>query len=308
MLTDLQARAAQAIVNVFETGTPQGDYGRVTLLAGDTGHLTYGRSQTTLASGNLYLLVKAYCAAAGAEYAEELAGYLARLADCDLSLDQNTSLRRLLRDAGRDPVMQAVQDGFFDRVYWAPAAQAAAALGIDLALGVGVVYDSFIHGAWPTMRDRTVARHGEVAALGAAAWVERYVGERRDWLANHPNPLLNNTVYRMDSFRSLMAENRWDLAPPFTVRGVVIDEWSLTARPTPRADDRAPRLLRLAAPYLEGDDVRALQQALKAAGYGVAVDGVYGPGTEAAVRALQAALGLGVDGIVGQATRTALGL
>jgi chitosanase len=47
MLTDLQTRAAQAIVNVFETGTPRGDYGRVTLLAGDTGHLTYGRSQTT---------------------------------------------------------------------------------------------------------------------------------------------------------------------------------------------------------------------------------------------------------------------
>jgi chitosanase len=217
-------------------------------------------------------------------------------------------LRRLLHDAGGDPVMQTVQDGFFDRVYWAPAAQAAAALGIEPALGVGVVYDSFIHGAWPTLRDRTVARHGDVAALGAAAWVERYVGERRDWLANHPNALLHNTVYRMDGFRSLMAENRWDLALPFTVRGVVIDEWSLTAQAAPRADDGAARLLRLAAPYMEGDDVRALQQALAAAGYGVSVDGVYGPGTEAAVRAVQGAMGLGVDGIVGQATRAALGL
>jgi chitosanase len=50
MVTDLQKRSAEAIVNVFETGTPRGDYGQVTVVPGDTGHLTYGRSQTTLAS------------------------------------------------------------------------------------------------------------------------------------------------------------------------------------------------------------------------------------------------------------------
>ena len=53
MLTELQKRAAQAIINVFETGDAQGDYGKVTLMKGDPGHLTYGRSQTTLSSGNL---------------------------------------------------------------------------------------------------------------------------------------------------------------------------------------------------------------------------------------------------------------
>ena len=58
MLTDLQKKAAQAVVNVFETGHARGEYGQVTLLPGDSGHLTYGRSQTTLASGNLFLLIK----------------------------------------------------------------------------------------------------------------------------------------------------------------------------------------------------------------------------------------------------------
>ena len=55
MLTELQKLTAQAIVNVFETGKARGDYGRVSVMRGDTGHLTYGRSQTTLAIGNLYL-------------------------------------------------------------------------------------------------------------------------------------------------------------------------------------------------------------------------------------------------------------
>ena len=309
MLTDLQIKAAQAIVNVFETGSPKGEYGQVTLLAGDTGHLTYGRSQTTLASGNLYLMIKAYCGKEDAEFGEELEGYLERLVDCDLSLDHNMRFRRLLRDAGDDPVMQAVQDGFFDRVYWAPAAQAADALGIDIALGVGVVYDSFIHGSWQRMRDRTIEHYDSVTNLGDKSWVERYIEVRRDWLANHSNRLLNRTVYRMDAFRSLIEADVWNLELPFTVRGVVIDEWVLSVGPDPRADSgEKPRLLRLKAPYMEGDDVRALQEALKSTGFNVVVDGIFGPATEDAVRSLQSERGLSVDGIVGQATRAALGM
>jgi hypothetical protein len=38
-----------------------GDYSRVTLIAGDTGHLTFGRSQTTLGSGNLSSMLQRYC-------------------------------------------------------------------------------------------------------------------------------------------------------------------------------------------------------------------------------------------------------
>ncbi len=44
MLTDLQKRTAQAIVNIFETGKVRGNHAQVTLIPGDTGHLTYGRS------------------------------------------------------------------------------------------------------------------------------------------------------------------------------------------------------------------------------------------------------------------------
>ena len=55
-------------------------------------------------------------------------------------------------------------------------------------------------------------------------------------------------------------------------------------------------------------DTAALQVALRAKGlYGGAVDGIAGPGTRAAVRALQARRGLAVDGIAGPRTRRALG-
>src|SRR5215831_16707865 len=67
-ITELQKKTAQTIVNIFETGHVRGDYGMVTLLASDYGHLTYGRSQTTLASGNLFLLIRAYCQAQDAQF------------------------------------------------------------------------------------------------------------------------------------------------------------------------------------------------------------------------------------------------
>ena len=53
----------------------------------------------------------------------------------------------------------------------------------------------------------------------------------------------------------------------------------------------------------EGSGVAALQRAL-----GIAADGEFGPGTEAAVKRYQASRGLEADGIAGPATRDALGL
>ena len=55
-------------------------------------------------------------------------------------------------------------------------------------------------------------------------------------------------------------------------------------------------------------DTAALQVALRAKGlYGGTVDGIAGPGTRAAVRALQARRGLAVDGVAGPRTRRVLG-
>jgi len=231
MLPELQKRTIQAIVNVFETGRPAGDYASVTLLPGDPGHLTYGRSQTTLASGNLWRLVENYCEAAAGEAAEQLRAYLPRLAARDTSLDEDARLRSLLREAGSDGVMQRVQDEFFDRAYWEPALVAARGLGISSALGTGVVYDSFIHGAWRRLRDATTARVGLASAAGGSgtgtderASVREYVTLRREWLAAHPNPVLRRAVYRMDTFAALLQAGNWVLALPLVTHGVLIDE------------------------------------------------------------------------------------
>ena len=58
----------------------------------------------------------------------------------------------------------------------------------------------------------------------------------------------------------------------------------------------------------DGNAVKGLQKALVAAGQACAVDGDFGPGTERAVKAFQAARGLTADGVVGPATWKALGV
>ena len=55
-----------------------------------------------------------------------------------------------------------------------------------------------------------------------------------------------------------------------------------------------------------GDDVKALQQQLNAAGYNLDADGVFGAKTQAAVKDYQTKNGLSVDGIVGSQTNAAL--
>ncbi|HXZ20364.1 MAG TPA: chitosanase [Candidatus Acidoferrales bacterium] len=249
MLTNLQKRTAQAIVNVFETGEPTGNYGEVTFRKDDVGCLTFGRSQTTLASGGLALLIAQYCSSPLATGATELRSYLTRLEARDRSLDSDAKFTALLKRAGADPAMRPIEDDFFDRAYWNPAVRAAESLAVESALGTAVVYDSFIHGAWARLRDSTLARLGlparaslpAIAAapasdtgsthVGERTWIGKYLTLRREWLANHSNPLLRRAVYRMDTFLALTGASNWDLALPLQAHGATISEATFTLHP-----------------------------------------------------------------------------
>ncbi|HTW36666.1 MAG TPA: peptidoglycan-binding protein [Rhizomicrobium sp.] len=307
-LSALQKSAAQAIVNIFETGSIRGDYADVTLLPGDSGQLTYGRSQTTLASGNLFLLIQDYCGQNDGSLSAALKPYLSKLQACDSSLNNDMTFRSLLKDAGSDPVMQEVQDAFFDRVYWDPAMRSADALGAQSALGAAIVYDSTVHGSWAQVRDMTRKQFGELKQIGEVQWMSDYVETRRQWLATYPNPLLHKTVYRMDAFRQIINAGNWKLGLPLVVRGLSITPDSLSdAHPVNVAAEGAPRRqLRLATPAMTGPDVSWLQQRLTLAGIHIAETGTFDADTDTAVKAFQTAHDLKADGIVGPVTRSAL--
>jgi chitosanase len=297
-LTSTQAQAAKAIVNLFETGAVRGDYGQVTLLPGDTGRLTYGRAPTTLGSGNLNLLVARYCATAGARFGERLRAWLPALATRSAAADTDLKLHNVLRACADDPVMRDVQDAFFDEVYWAPAVRAAGALGLRTPLGAAVVYDSWVHGSFGLVRDRVLAT-GSVQKLGEQEWIGRYVQQRRDWLATHPNALLRQTVYRMDAFQRLIALGAWALPLPLVVRGQEISPASLAALPPGCYDGPQPgsRNLGVTSPLLRGLDVRLVQLALSDQGRDVRADGIFGNATPGLIRDFQRSQQLPATGV-----------
>lgn len=299
MLTQTQKQTAQAIVNIFETASVLGDYGNVTLIAGDTGHLTYGRSQTTLGSGNLAELVRRYCGNPGARFGRRLALWLPQVEARDFKLDDDNRLHNVLRACADDPVMRDTQDQFFDDVYWAPAARAADRLGITSALGYAVVYDSTVHGSWAALRDRTTQRVGAPSAIGESAWVAAYVDSRRQWLANHPRRDLRATVYRMDAMQRLIAQGCWGLDLPLVVHGHEISQPILRGTPPGCYDGPQPgsRMLSLQSPLVRGLDSRLVQLAMSDVGIDIKADGVFGPHSIVCLKQYQQMQGLPVTGV-----------
>jgi len=301
MLTEFQKQAAQAIIEVFETGRiGKGGYGTVTLIKGDTGGLSYGKHQASLNSGNLALLVARYIKSNGAE-ADNLRPFLKGLEARDGRLNDKKALHATLAAAGADPVMAKCQAQFFDDLFWLPSCRAAAARGVSSALGHAVIFDGHIHGAFARIAKSIDASSGE------HEWVKRYIVTRRTWLANHENPVLHKTVYRMDAFLGLVDAGQWDLDPPIKVRGVAITPELLGSRLDAEGEESTTvkaSIDRVLRQGMEGDDVRALQRALGLANS----DGKFGPKTHEALIQFQKKSKLTADGVAGPATKAALGI
>lgn len=301
-ITASQAATIKAIVNIFETSQVLGEYGQVTVIQGDTGHLTFGRSQTTLGSGNLHKLLRQYCDNPGARFGRRLTSVLPRTDAKDVTLDTDVRVHNVLRASADDPVMRDVQDQFFEKVYFSPAMKTAEQHGIQTPLGRAVVYDSIVHGSWPRIRDRV---EGTPATRGERPWIADYVEARRTWLATHPRADLRATVYRMDAMQRLIELDAWGLDLPLVVRGAEISTLTLAGQPPGVYQGPQPGTRELAfltsQNLTRGLDVRLLQLALSERGANIRADGVFGRASSTHVADHQRAIGAAVTGVADRA-------
>ena len=218
-------RVIERVINAFETSQADGDYGKITILHDgphDIAQITYGRSQTT-EYGNLWKLVRAYVDAGGT-YSDRLRPYAPRVGNEPLTGDK--TFRQLLRDAGRtDPVMQRVQDVFFETEYFRPAMKWADEHGFSLPLAALVIYDSFIHSGSILRTIRST--FPELVPSGGGsdrAWITAYVNARHRFLANHRRADVRNTVYRTRCFQREIKRDNWHLTQlPITANGVSVN-------------------------------------------------------------------------------------
>ena len=223
ILTSQQKRICERVLNAFETGTAEGDYGNISIYNDGPGRIrqvTYGRSQTT-EYGHLGELVAMYVEAGGV-LSKELKPYVPKIGHQALVGD--AEFKRLLKQAGKDPIMQQTQDAFFDKRYFQPAMGWATDHGFTEALSALVIYDSFIHsGSILSFLRRSFREAPPVEGGSERKWIEQYVDARHKWLANHSNEILRNTVYRTKCFKAEIGRKNWDLSQlPIDANGVKI--------------------------------------------------------------------------------------
>ncbi|QRM35819.1 chitosanase (plasmid) [Microvirga sp. VF16] len=260
-LTDLQRRICERVVNVFETGSSQGNYATISIFHDGPNRIrqiTYGRSQTT-EYGNLRKLVQMYVDAGG-HFADELRPFIPKIGVSPLVDDSR--FKRLLQDAARqDPVMRQTQDVFFDEVYFQPALNWFNQEGFTRALSMLVIYDSFTHSGQirpeirAMFRERTPKNGGN-----ETIWIRDYVKARHTWLATHSNPELHPTVYRTRDLAREIQRGNWDLTMvPIMANGTPVDGGVGTMAAAPGVDESTDLIFEDFAPFdlvpLQDDEV-----------------------------------------------------
>lgn len=213
----------QSILNVFETGSKEGKYGKVTIFSdGPKGirQITYGKSQTT-EWGNLNKLIKSYSEKNGV-YSEFFKPYVSKIGK--VSVVNDKELIKKLKEAGEDPVMRETQNEFFDQYYWNPALEFFKENGFTYPLSMLIIYDSFIHsgGILSFLRNRFPAKT-PVKGGDEKKWIEQYINVRHSWLSNHTRSILRKTTYRTRNMIDAITKNNWNLDEKFNANGIIVD-------------------------------------------------------------------------------------
>jgi chitosanase len=228
-ITTTQKTKVLQVVNVFETGTINGNYGGLTLFfdgpAGADGkpikQITYGRSQTT-EFGNLKTLLQQYIANNGL-FANAINPFLGKMGK-QPSLCTELVLLKALKDSGKlDPIMKTTQDSFFDQKYYQPAFNWFAGMKFTLPLSLLVIYDSHIQSG--TIRPEIREMFSEKVPKNGGdekTWIKQYVNARHTWLTKSPKPVVRQTIYRTQCFKNIIAKNNWDLSLPVNANGTIV--------------------------------------------------------------------------------------
>ena len=217
---------AMAIVHIFETSRPFGDYAAYAVLNDGAG-VSYGINQFTHRSGSLAAVVNKYLAGGGQigkeVFEENITVLRSASANAIRMAAANKQFEKALRAAAVTGEMREAQNAVAFERYLRPAIEACEGSEFVTPLSLAVIYDSINHGSWERVRDH-------VAIPGSAnmtrltfekTWIGEYVRKRHQWLRSVPR--LRSTAYRTAFFLTQIAQRNWNLDLPFFVHGVALN-------------------------------------------------------------------------------------
>jgi hypothetical protein len=227
---------ALAIVNIFETGKPFGEFAACVVLNDGAG-ISYGICQFTHRSGSLLAVVEKYLDSGGSVGRAVIEKALPQLSQSEpvviRSVAANEQLKKALRAAAVTREMREAQLHVAFTRYLQPAIDACNGSGFVLPLSLAVVFDSITHGSYEKIRDRVRVTASAVPSPAQGtpkgvtlteekAWITEYVRKRDAWLASIPR--LTSTRYRTRFFLNQIKLGRWELELPLNVNGFRLDQ------------------------------------------------------------------------------------
>lgn len=216
---------ALAIVHIFETSKPFGDYSAVAVLNDGAG-ISYGINQFTHRSGSLEAVIQRFNKKNAERGKQEFfQGYHAKLGDRSpgniLRVSEDQRLKNGLQFvADREEMREAQREIAFEK-YLKPALAACDGSDFELPMSLAVIYDSINHGSYAKIRDRVKIvppGNGSMKEIEfEKAWITRYVMRRDQWLEGIGR--LAKTDYRTDFFIEQIRKGNWNLDMPMLVQG-----------------------------------------------------------------------------------------
>ena len=205
---DTDKLKALAIVAVFETGKPFGDFALVAVLNDGAG-ISYGFDQFTHRSGALAAVMEAYLSNGGQVARTAVENPLATAKSISpkriTALASDAKFKNALQAAGLTNEMKRAQIEVAMARYMQPAINECFRLGFSHPLSLAVVYDSLTHGSWERFRDAVAKRH----VSDEVEWITEYIKLRDRWLASVPP--LTSTRYRTRFFLNQIKTANWQL-------------------------------------------------------------------------------------------------
>lgn len=217
---------ALAIVHIFETSKPFGDYSTVAVLNDGAG-ISYGINQFTHRSGSLFAVLDRFVDLGG-KLTPAVQQVMQSLGNRSMiqSVAANATVKTDLRRLAADPRMQQAQREISFEKYLQPAIEACEGSDFTLPLSLAVIFDSINHGSFEKIRDRVVVErpgNGSMKEIEfEKEWISRYVRKRDAWLESIPR--LAVTDYRTDFFLAQIARGNWNLNLPLNVHGFRLTE------------------------------------------------------------------------------------
>jgi chitosanase len=197
------------------------------------GGLSFGKHQVSEIQGTLLTLLKNYVTKPGAGEASvaTLNSHIALFNSAGTrytgTTAQRDAFKRALKAACTDPVMQKVQDEYFDNVYYTPAMRNAVDFGIQTALGRSMFYDIAIQAGPKRLTFYSAALSRWTAENPGTAPDEktflRYVNAaRRSAMRKSTSRDYQASVYRPDEYDKLLEQGNLNLTSDFLFRGCSI--------------------------------------------------------------------------------------